>query len=179
MILTGRSLCLPSPATVQELFFVARDANIIPDISLDPVLTTFLSLDSSAALQHQYAFLQRGMSREQQSTFSLNLTGELGGVSRVTYGGVGVVALALSMLFDQVAQQVGKTYSVLCLCLYHNARCSNRIEIQNYRFFVIPTRFERKDQQNGTYLLRDPGLRGFLALAALQESAGLSTATSA
>ncbi|XP_036975153.1 uncharacterized protein LOC119031087 [Acanthopagrus latus] len=106
MILTGRSLCLPSPATVQELFFVARDANIIPDISLDPVLTTFLSLDSSAALQHQYAFLQRGMSREQQSTFSLNLTGELGGVSRVTYGGVGVVALALSMLFDQVAQQV-------------------------------------------------------------------------
>ncbi|XP_051257793.1 uncharacterized protein LOC127364363 [Dicentrarchus labrax] len=105
MILTGRSLCLPSPATVQELFFVARDAGIIPDISLDPVLTTFLSLDSSAALQHQYAFLQRSMSGEQQSAFSLNLTAELGG-SRVTYGGVGVVALALSVLFDQVAQQV-------------------------------------------------------------------------
>ncbi|XP_056253650.1 uncharacterized protein LOC130182620 [Seriola aureovittata] len=106
MILMGRSLCLPSPATVQGLFSVARDASIIPDISLDPVLTTFLSLDSSAALQHQYAFLQRSMSREQQAKFSLSLTGELGGSSRVTYGGVGVVALALSMLFDQVAQQV-------------------------------------------------------------------------
>ncbi|XP_008299273.1 uncharacterized protein LOC103371657 [Stegastes partitus] len=105
MILTGRTLCLPSPATVQELFSAARDASIIPDISLDPVLTTFLSLDSSAALQHQYVFLQRSMSREQQAAFSLNLTSELGG-SRVTYGGVGVVALALSMLFDQVAQQI-------------------------------------------------------------------------
>ncbi|XP_022050747.1 uncharacterized protein LOC110951810 [Acanthochromis polyacanthus] len=105
MILTGRSLCLPSPATVQELFSAARDASIIPDISLDPVLTTFLSLDSSAALQHQYDFLQRSMSREQQAAFGLNLTAELGG-SRVTYGGVGVVALALSLLFDQVARQI-------------------------------------------------------------------------
>ncbi|XP_061595158.1 uncharacterized protein LOC133459297 [Cololabis saira] len=105
MILTGPSLCLPSPATVQELFSVSRDASIIPDISLDPVLTTFLSLDSSAALRHQYVFLQRGMTREWQSTFRLNLTEELGG-SRVTHGGVGVVALALSMLFEQVAQQV-------------------------------------------------------------------------
>lgn len=110
MILTGRSLCLPSPATVQELFYVARDASIIPDISLDPVLTTFLSLDSSAALQHQYASLQRSMSREKQSAFSLSLTEKLGGSSRVTHGGVGVIALALSLLFDQVAQQVGKTF---------------------------------------------------------------------
>lgn len=109
MILTGRSLCLPSPATVQELFFVARDAGIVPDISLDPVLDTFLSLDSSAALQHQYAFLQQSMSGEQRSTFNLSLTEKLGGSSRVTHGGVGVIALALSMLFDQVAQQVGKT----------------------------------------------------------------------
>ncbi|XP_026184493.1 uncharacterized protein LOC113143208 [Mastacembelus armatus] len=46
------------------------------------------------------------MSREQQSKFSLSLAGELGGSSRIVYGGVGVVALALSMLFDQVAQQV-------------------------------------------------------------------------
>ncbi|XP_060941185.1 uncharacterized protein LOC133018881 [Limanda limanda] len=106
MILTGRSLCLPSPGTVQELFSVARDASIIPDISLDPVLTTFLSLDSSAALQHQHAFIQRSMSREQRTEFSLSLTRELGGSRVVTYGGVGVVALALSLLFDQIAQQV-------------------------------------------------------------------------
>ncbi|KAK1883335.1 putative ubiquitin carboxyl-terminal hydrolase 3 [Dissostichus eleginoides] len=105
MILTGSSLCLPSAATVQELFSVARDASIVPDISLDPVLDSFLSLDSSAALQHQYASLQRGFSGEQQAAFGLRLTGELGG-SRVSCGGVGVVALALSLLFDQVAQQV-------------------------------------------------------------------------
>eukprot|EP00064_Thunnus_orientalis_P018230 superscaffoldBa00004125_g18324 len=105
MILMGRTLCLPSPATVQELFSVARDASIIPDISLEPVLTTFLSLESSAALQHQYAFLQRSMSSEQQTAFNLSLTGELGG-SRVTCGGVGVVALALSVLFEQIFQQV-------------------------------------------------------------------------
>ncbi|KAL7390041.1 hypothetical protein ABVT39_013955 [Epinephelus coioides] len=106
MILMGRTLCLPSPATVQELFSVARDASVIPDISLDPVLTTFLSLDSSDALQHQYAFLQRSMTGEQQTAFGLGLTGQLGNSSRVTYGGVGVVALALSVLFDQVAQQI-------------------------------------------------------------------------
>ncbi|XP_038127876.1 uncharacterized protein LOC119774434 [Cyprinodon tularosa] len=105
MILTAPSLCLPSTATVQELFSVARDADIIPDISLDPVLTTFLSLDSSAALQHQYGFLQKSLSSEQQAAFNLNLTAEVG-CCRVTYGGVGVVALALSLLFDQVAQHV-------------------------------------------------------------------------
>ncbi|MED6260650.1 hypothetical protein ATANTOWER_025349 [Ataeniobius toweri] len=105
MILTAHSLCLPSAATVQELFSVARDADIIPDISLDPVLTTFLSLDSPAALQHQYGFLQRSMSGEQQAAFNLNLTAEVD-CCRVTYGGVGVVALALSLLFDQVARHV-------------------------------------------------------------------------
>lgn len=109
MILTARSLCLPSAATVQQLFSVARDADIIPDISLDPVLTSFLSLDSSAALQHQYDFLQRGMSSEQQAAFNMNLTAEVG-CRRVMYGGVGVVALALSLLFDQVAQNVGKIF---------------------------------------------------------------------
>ncbi|XP_054881890.1 uncharacterized protein LOC129356327 [Poeciliopsis prolifica] len=104
MILTVPSPCLPSAATVQQLFSVARDADIVPDISLDPVLTTFLSLDS-AALQHRYGFLQRGMSGEQQAAFHLNLTAQLSS-SRVTNGGVGVVALALSLLFDQVAQHV-------------------------------------------------------------------------
>lgn len=108
MILTGRTLCLPSPATVQELFLVARDASILPDISLDPVLTTYLSPDSSAALQHQYGFLRRSMSSEQQAAFSHDLTQRLGGRRRVPYGGVGVVALALSLIFDQVSQQVGE-----------------------------------------------------------------------
>ncbi|XP_061606761.1 uncharacterized protein LOC133466779 isoform X2 [Phyllopteryx taeniolatus] len=104
MILLGPSLCLPSQATVQELFLAARDANVVPDISLDPVLTAFLCLDSSAALQHQYASLQRSLSEAQQAAFGLRLNRELGG-GRVTRGGVGVVALALSLLLDHVAQQ--------------------------------------------------------------------------
>ncbi|XP_028323137.1 uncharacterized protein LOC114476078 isoform X2 [Gouania willdenowi] len=45
------------------------------------------------------------MSIEQQMAFNLNLTAKVGG-TKVTYGGVGVVALALSMLLEQVAQQV-------------------------------------------------------------------------
>lgn len=159
MILTGRSLCLPSRATVQELFLVAQDASIIPDISLDPVLTTFLSLDSSAALQHQYNFLQRSMSMEQQSTFNLNLTAKLGG-SKVTCGGVGVVALALSMLFDQVAQQVCKTVafclmlvwdffyyhhfspSLLCLCSHFHFTSCFSLKVQSscgFVAFLLPT----------------------------------------
>ncbi|XP_059207661.1 uncharacterized protein LOC131986626 [Centropristis striata] len=90
----------------KELFSVARDASIIPDISLDPVLATFLSLDSSASLQYQYDFLQRSMNVEQQAAFNLSVTEELRGSSRVTCGGVGVVALAMSLLFDLVSQQV-------------------------------------------------------------------------
>ncbi|KAM4727126.1 uncharacterized protein FYW61_012765 [Anableps anableps] len=45
------------------------------------------------------------MSAEQQAAFNLNLTAEVG-CCRVSYGGVGVVALALSLLFDQLAQSV-------------------------------------------------------------------------
>lgn len=101
------SLCLPSQTTVQQLFSVARDASAIPDISLDPVLTAFLSMESRASLLHQYASLQRGMTPEHLAAFRRNVTRELGGSSRVRHGGVGVVALALSVLFDLVAKQVG------------------------------------------------------------------------
>ncbi|XP_051902458.1 uncharacterized protein LOC127588011 [Hippocampus zosterae] len=78
---------------------------MVPNISLDPVLNSFLSLDSSAALQHQYSSLQRSLSEEQRAALGLHLNRELGG-ARVTHGGVGVVALALSLLLDHVAQQV-------------------------------------------------------------------------
>ncbi|CAL8307558.1 unnamed protein product [Lota lota] len=47
------------------------------------------------------------MTPEQLAAFRRNVTGELGGSSRVRHGGVGVVALALSVLFDLVAKKVG------------------------------------------------------------------------
>lgn len=128
MILTGPGLCIHSRATVQELFSVARDAGIIPDISMDPILTSFLSLDSAAVLQHRYASLQRSMSGEQQSAFGLSLSEKLGG-RRVTHGRVGIVALALSMLFDQVAQQVSET-------CYH-LRFYNRYLCWNFCLFCF------------------------------------------
>ncbi|XP_056133375.1 uncharacterized protein LOC130110325 [Lampris incognitus] len=114
MIMASRGFCLPSQATIHELFSVARDAGIVPDISLDPVLPSFFSLDSSASVQHQYTSIQRSMTEEQRTAFRYNLTSTLGGSGggggggggRVTHGGVGVVALALSILFDQVAEQV-------------------------------------------------------------------------
>jgi hypothetical protein len=106
------SLCLPSQTTVQQLFSVARDAGVVPDISLDPVLTAFLSMESRASLLHQYASLQRGMTPEQLASFRHNVSGELGGSTRVRHGGVGVVALALSVLFDLVAKKVGDDFRV-------------------------------------------------------------------
>ncbi|XP_077596595.1 uncharacterized protein LOC144212518 [Stigmatopora nigra] len=105
MILLGHNLCLPSQVTVQNIFLAAQDANAIPNISLDPALAAFLSLDSPPALQHQYASLRRGLNETQRTTLGVRLQQELKG-PKVTHGGVGVVALALSMLLDHVAQQV-------------------------------------------------------------------------
>ncbi|KAJ3599142.1 hypothetical protein NHX12_033105 [Muraenolepis orangiensis] len=119
------SLCLPSETTVHQLFSVARHVGAIPDISLDPVLTAFLSVESRASLLHQYAALQRGMTPEHLAAFRSNLTGELGGSSRVRHGGVGVVALALSVLFDLVAKQVPEQQDATALLF--GIRRSSRI----------------------------------------------------
>lgn len=117
---------------MQELFSVARDAGVIPDISIDPILTSFLSLESGAVLQHRYDSLQRSMSREQQSIFDISLSEKLGG-RMVTHGRVGIVALALSMLFDQVAEQVSETcVLLLCFC----GKCDNRHFLLE-RMFVL------------------------------------------
>ncbi|KAM8834457.1 E3 ubiquitin-protein ligase TTC3 [Synchiropus picturatus] len=166
MILTSsRTACLPTRSTVQELFSVARDANIIPDLSLDPVLTTFLSLDSSDALQHQYEFLQRSMSSEQQSNFTQTLTRELGG-QRVTHGGVGVVALALSLLLDHVSQQVrGPSDRLVSTRRLRPKKIfgiisSSRIGriIQNY-LYLIPTIANDEDKMAETTELYDTLLK--------------------
>lgn len=106
MIVIGNSFCLPSSATIQELFSVAMEGGVVPDISLDDSLTSFLSLDSSSALEHQYSSLQHSLSAGQLATFNQGLTSALGGSTKVSYGGVGVVALALSLLFDILAHQV-------------------------------------------------------------------------
>lgn len=105
MLLRSITSCLPSSATIDNLFSVARAGSLVPDISLDDTLQSFLSLDSSAALEQHYADIQQHLSAEQLTVFNQDLTSLLGGSTNVALGGVGVVALALSLLFDVLAHK--------------------------------------------------------------------------
>ena len=58
------------------------------------------------ALNHQYSSIQQSLSASQLDTFNQGLTSAFGGSTKVTYGGVGVVALALSVLLDVLAHRV-------------------------------------------------------------------------
>lgn len=105
MLLRHITSCLPSSAAIQNLFSVARAGSLVPDISLDDTLQSFLSLDSSAALEQHCADIQQHLSAEQLTVFNQDLTSLLGGSTNVALGGVGVVALALSLLFDVLAHK--------------------------------------------------------------------------
>lgn len=85
---------------------MAEEHRIIPDIRLDDSVSHFLSLDSRAALDLQYAALRRHLTPEQLSAVDANLTAAFGGRTTVSYGGVGVVALALSFLLESVASHL-------------------------------------------------------------------------
>ncbi|XP_038548795.1 uncharacterized protein LOC119882685 isoform X2 [Micropterus salmoides] len=95
--------CSASPETIDCLYDTASHAGLVPEASLDPSLTTMLSLNSSWALEQQYSTLQSGMTRQQRLAFNRDLHTLFGGNTTVSYGGVGVVALALSVLFEMLA----------------------------------------------------------------------------
>ncbi|XP_040918999.1 uncharacterized protein LOC121198755 isoform X2 [Toxotes jaculatrix] len=95
--------CSTSPKTVDCLYDVASHAGLVPDTSLDASLASMLSLNSSWALEQQYSTLQRGMTLPQRTAFNHDLRTLFGGNTTVSYGGVGVVALALSVLFEMLA----------------------------------------------------------------------------
>ncbi|CAK6960237.1 uncharacterized protein LOC128378966 isoform X2 [Scomber scombrus] len=95
--------CSVSPKTINCLYDIASDAGLVPDASLDASLATMLSLNSSRALEQQYSDLQSGMTQQQRFAFNGDLSTLFGGNMTVTYGGVGVVALALSILFEMLA----------------------------------------------------------------------------
>ncbi|XP_061102686.1 uncharacterized protein LOC133131378 [Conger conger] len=67
--------------------------------------TGYLSLNSSAHLNSHYMDVHRSLSPEQLGTFNHSLRATSGESGKVTQGGVGVVALALSFLFDILTQQ--------------------------------------------------------------------------
>ncbi|XP_061102792.1 uncharacterized protein LOC133131441 [Conger conger] len=72
---------------------------------MDRSFTGYLSTNSSAHLNSHYMDVHRSLSPEQFGTFNHSLWATLGESGKVTQGGVGVVALALSFLFDILTQQ--------------------------------------------------------------------------
>ncbi|KAJ8382586.1 hypothetical protein SKAU_G00033640 [Synaphobranchus kaupii] len=88
-----------------EAYHVGRDVGLIPDPQMDRAFTGYLSLNSSAHLSSHYIDVRHSLSPEQLGTFNHSLRATLGESGKVTQGGVGVVALALSLLFDTLAQQ--------------------------------------------------------------------------
>lgn len=102
----GNHPCTPSPATIDSIYRVAQDHRMIPDISLDDTMANFLSLNSSTALNLQYASIQQHLTTGQLANLDTNLTSIFGESASVSYGGVGVVALALSFLLNALTSNI-------------------------------------------------------------------------
>ncbi|XP_029913657.1 uncharacterized protein LOC115363532 [Myripristis murdjan] len=99
----GNQACNPSPNTVDCLYDAASHAGLLPDLSLDASLASLLSLNSSRVVEQQYAALQSRLAPQQRAAFNRDLHTAFGGNAMVSYGGVGVVALAVSVLFEVLA----------------------------------------------------------------------------
>lgn len=102
----GNHPCTPSPATIDSIYRVAQDNGILPDITLDGTVANLLSLNSSTALNLQYTAIQQSLTADQLVTLDTNLTSIFGQNANVSYGGVGVVALALSFLLETLASSI-------------------------------------------------------------------------
>lgn len=101
--------CTPSSEIMQNLYSVAQAGGIIPDISFDRSLAGYLSLNSGTALTNHYEAVQQRLSTEQMAVFNQNLTSTFSG-TKVTFGNIGVVALALSLFLDSVSNDIlGRT----------------------------------------------------------------------
>jgi len=105
----GNHPCTPTPATIDSIYRVAQDSGILPDVTLDGTVANLLSLNSSIALNLQYATIQQSLATDQLEALHTNLTSIFGKNTNVSNGGVGVVALALSFLLEAlVSSIVGK-----------------------------------------------------------------------
>ncbi|KAG5850333.1 hypothetical protein ANANG_G00081120, partial [Anguilla anguilla] len=97
--------CNVSPEVVNELFSVAQAGGIIPDITLDRTLNDFLSLNSSEVLSQQYLGIQRSLPPERLASYNQDLATTFGPGAQVPFGGVGIVALALSLFLEVLAHE--------------------------------------------------------------------------
>lgn len=92
-----------------HLAAVARDFCPFPDYSPGPLYNVMYA-NSSQLLSEHYAAVQASLMPQQQQDFTRALRGTFGKEGKVSYGGVGVVALSLAVLFDTVAKQVKGEY---------------------------------------------------------------------
>ncbi|KAJ0011917.1 hypothetical protein NQD34_012892 [Periophthalmus magnuspinnatus] len=104
----GSLQCLSQEVSL--LASIARDICPFPNYQITPHVQDFLSLNSSTYLNNRYATVQSSLSVKQLEDFTQSLRSTFGREGRVSYGGVGVVALSLAILFDTVAQQVKGEY---------------------------------------------------------------------
>ncbi|XP_041641843.1 uncharacterized protein LOC121508818 [Cheilinus undulatus] len=84
---------------------MARDICPFPDYTPSPLFTNMMSVNSSVNLRNHYTALQSSLSPEQLEDFTRSLRRTFGSEGRVSYGGMGVVALSLAVLFDTLAKQ--------------------------------------------------------------------------
>ncbi|KAJ8247384.1 hypothetical protein GJAV_G00245770 [Gymnothorax javanicus] len=88
-----------------KVYSLGKDAGVIPDYRVDPSFESYLSPNSSTYLDSHYKEVRRALSPDQLGAFDRSLRATLGQNGTVKQGGVGMVALALSLLFDVLAQQ--------------------------------------------------------------------------
>lgn len=115
----GNNACSPSLETIDGIFLAGQAGGIIPDITLDRVVSNYLSLNSSNALNLQYSALQEHLSKDQLSVLHNNLTLVFRKRNKVPYGGVGIVALALSFLLETLFASVRGQTDGLLMDPYH------------------------------------------------------------
>ncbi|XP_041658377.1 uncharacterized protein LOC121519647 isoform X3 [Cheilinus undulatus] len=90
---------------LSPLSSLARDVCPFPDYTPNPLFTNMLSTNSSLHLRDHYTAVQSSLNPEQLEDFTQSLRRTFGREGSVSYGGVGVVALSLAVLFDTLAKQ--------------------------------------------------------------------------
>ncbi|KAI3374446.1 hypothetical protein L3Q82_006266 [Scortum barcoo] len=89
-----------------RLASVARDICPFPNYNPSPLFSEMLTINSSLHLRNHYMAVQSSLTPKQLEDFTQHLRTTFGREGKVTLGGVGVVALALAVLFDTLAKQV-------------------------------------------------------------------------
>lgn len=94
------------PEDAAHLAAIARDFCPFPDYNPTPHFSNMLSVNSSLHLKDHYLAVQSSLTPTQLENFTQGLRITFGREGKVTYGGVGVVALSLAVLFDTLARKV-------------------------------------------------------------------------